>query len=93
MVTLQPCIAITPNFTEESTNKAQLKSEKVIDTPKVTDTARSSHPVVLCEKQNILKKFSQNSQKKTCVEVSFLIKLEHETCYFIKIEPQIRVFF
>ena len=91
--TLQPSIAITPNFTEECTKKAHLKLEKVTDTPKVTDTSRSSRPVVFCEKQNILKNFSQNSQKKTCVGVSFLIKFEHETCYFIKTEPQIRVFF
>ena len=87
MITLQPSIAITPNFTEECTNKAHLKSKKV------TDTSRSSRPVVFCEKQNILTNFSQNSQKKTCVGVSFLIKLEHETCYFIKIEPQIPVFY
>ena len=75
---------ITPNFTEECTNKAHLKSKKV------TNTSRSSRPVVFCEKQ---KKFSQNSQKKTCVGVSLLIKLEHETCYFIKIDPQKPVYF
>ena len=86
MITLQPSIAITLNFTEECTNKAHLKSKKV------KDTSRSS-PVVLCEKQNILKTFSQNSQKKACVGVSFFIKLEPETCYFIKVEPQTRVFF
>ena len=49
-MTLQPSIAITPNFTEECTNKAHLKPEKVTDTPKVTDTLRSSRPVVFCEK-------------------------------------------
>ena len=50
MVTLQPSIAITPNFTEECTNKEHLKLGKVTDTPKVTDTSRSSPPVVFCEK-------------------------------------------
>ena len=49
-MTLQPSIAITPNVTEECTNKAHLKLEKVTDTPKVTDTSRSSPPLVFYEK-------------------------------------------
>ena len=44
-------------------------------------------------KKNILKKFSQNSRKNTCVGVYHLIKLEPETCCCIKIETQTRVFF
>ena len=44
-------------------------------------------------KNNILKKFSQNSQKNTCVGVSFSIKLEPEIWNFIEKETPTRVFF
>ena len=36
---------------------------------------------------------SQNSQKNTCARVSFLIKLQAETCNFIKKESLAQVFF
>ena len=35
---------------------------------------------------------SQNSQENTCVKVSFLIKLQAETCNFIKKETLAQVF-
>ena len=67
MITLQPSIAITPNFTEERTNEAHLKLEKVTDTPKVTDTSRSCRLVVLCEKQI----FTKSTEKKPVLESLF----------------------
>ena len=81
MITLQPSIVITPNFTEECNNKAHLKSKSNRHIQK-----HSSGGALW--KTNIPRKFSQNSQKTTCVEVSSLTELKPETCYFIKIEPQ-----
>ena len=51
-------------ITEGCNNKAHLKLKEI------TDTSRRSLPVVPYEKK-ILKDFSQNSQKITCVGVPF----------------------
>ena len=42
-------------------------------------------------KKNFLK-ISQNSQKNTCTRVSFLVKLQAETCNFIKKMTLVQVF-
>ena len=45
---------------------------------------------VLCKK--VFLEISQNSQENTCARVSFLIKLQAETCNFIKKETLAQVF-
>ena len=45
-----------------------------------------------CSVKKMSLKISQNSQENTCVGVSFLIKLQSETCNFIKKETPTHVF-
>ena len=91
MITIQPSITLTLNFTEEFNNNTNLKLKK-------KKKSKQTHPEAVAwmysvKKKNVLKFFSQNSQKNTCFGFSFSIKLEPETCNFIEKEAPARVFF
>ena len=45
-----------------------------------------------CSVKNMFLEISQNSQKNTCAKVSFLIKLQPQTCNFIKKEALAELF-
>ena len=45
-----------------------------------------------CSIKNMFLEISQNSQKNTCAKVSFLIKLQPQTCNFIKKEALAELF-
>ena len=46
----------------------------------------------MCSVKKLFLDIPQNSQENTCARVSFLIKLQAETCNFIKKEPLAQVF-
>ena len=52
---------------------------------------RNSCPEVFCKK--VLLEISQNPQENTCARVPFLIKMQAETCNFLKNETLAQVFF
>ena len=84
MIALQPSITTTTSCTEGNC-KTDLKSKNN------RHIQKQSPGCTLQE--NIPKFFSQNSEKNTCVGIYFMIKLEPETCNFIKKETPTRVFF
>ena len=59
---------------------------------KNSENGRFSRPLKLYTAKKLFLKISHKLQENTCVRVSFLIKLQAETCIFIKKETVTQVF-